>query len=36
MTFPLATILGLEWYQWLGIIILIGLIVFWVQLRKKQ
>ena len=25
-----------KWYQWVALILLIGLIVFWVQYRKRQ
>ena len=29
-------VLGLEWYQWLLVLVLIGLIAVWVVIRKKQ
>lgn len=32
----LSDFLYLEWWQWLLVLVLIGLIVVWVVLRKKQ
>ncbi len=26
----------LVWYQWLAVVALIGLVIFWVQYRKRQ
>lgn len=28
--------MGFEWYQWVGVLVLIGLIVAFVMIRKKQ
>ena len=28
--------MSFEWYQWVGILVLIGLIAAWVIIRKKQ
>ena len=32
----LGQFLGLELLQWLGVLVLIGLIVAWVMIRKRQ
>ena len=37
VTSPLALIFGiLEWWQILAILLLVGLIIFWVQYRKRN
>jgi hypothetical protein len=36
MTAPLATFLYLDWWQWILVVVLIGLVVFYFRVRGKQ